>query len=270
MFERQRASVWRCGVGGCLAVLLGALAAPTLGQVGGVESFDVEIPGPDPSTNPPPASPPAPPPLTISGQTLLLSPTADQSIGAVSWPLIDPAAAQTIAVTFVPAASTPLTFETVVQPESELQVMWTLSSGSAAGPDGVLMPAGALRADVRHTRVVDGQTVCSTHAAVSLIPVATALDIQRALAGDPGTPIDPNSRRFCLGSSCSCPRCDNGVLFAAPFFIIGVCNRPEGIDCCRSACDVACLAHGGNNDMAEAWIIGQGQFVLCMLLNAPD
>lgn len=246
----------------------------------GVISFEASLPPHEP---PPPNT--TPPPITISGQTLLLCPSADQAIGAPSWPLLETGTGGTggtgggganasgaVVASFVPAVSTPITIEAVQQASGDLQVMWTLSLGSAVGPDGVAVPSGALRADVRHTSTIDGQVVCTEHAAISLIPMEIAEKIQLGLALDPVTPpetYDPNARiRVCLGSSCTCSRCPSGVLFAAPFFIIGVCNVPGGETCCQQGCNVACAAHGNGQGISDAWIVGQGQFILCMLILA--
>ncbi|MFM9958074.1 MAG: hypothetical protein ACKVZJ_08345 [Phycisphaerales bacterium] len=241
-------------------------------------SHETEITEEAPTT--PPVPPPPPPAITITGQTLLLNPAADQSIGAPSWPLLEVVANGTASsnppgvITFVPSVNTPITFESLNQPGGDMQVLWTLSIGSAAGADGIAVPAGALRADVQHTITVDGVTTCSRHVAISLIPATVAEKLQLSLATDPNapvTPADPHVRvRFCLGVSCTCPRCPNGTLFAAPFFVLGNCTVPEAGICCTQGCTVACASHGNGNDISESWIYGQGQFIICMLANAPD
>lgn len=238
------------------------------------ETVETTLTVPEPS-NPPPT----PPALVASGQTYLLSASADQTIGASVWPLVEPApggagaggGTGAVVVTFVPASNTPVTFQASSLPEADIQVMWTLSLGSAFGTDGVSVPAGALRADVQHTRNVDGQTVCTTLTAVSLLPLELAQEILLGLGADPTQPVDPFVRkRFCLGTSCVCPRCDDGVLFAAPFFIIGNCNAVTGDTCCQQGCTIACQAYRNGNSLAESWVIGQGQFVVCMLVHTPD
>ncbi|MCC6951947.1 MAG: hypothetical protein IT433_10955 [Phycisphaerales bacterium] len=68
-----------------------------------------------------------------------------------------------------------------------------------------------------------------------------------------------------LGSSCSCPACPLGGRFWIPFVVIGIGQSPGGIQCCRSACDVACSKLHDGMSQAEAYAVGQGTWVLCMV-----
>lgn len=68
-----------------------------------------------------------------------------------------------------------------------------------------------------------------------------------------------------LGSSCSCPACSNGVMFSPSFFVIGVGYSRGGIACCGTACNIACALLLAGRSTRDAWILGQGQWVLCML-----
>lgn len=174
------------------------------------------------------------------------------------------------APTFVPALSMPVSLEAISQEAGAVTVMWTLSIGTLVGPDGQSIPSGALRADVAWSSADPNHPGCHTLAA---IPAGTAIALQQAMAQatflpPPVQPDDPDNTavgNFCLGTTCSCGTCPNGTRFAAPLFVVGICSRPAGERCCGAACTVMCNAQAGGFSPAEAWIQGQGLFVICML-----
>lgn len=211
-----------------------------------------------------------PTPPIAAGQTRLLSAASDPSVLATSWPLV-PALPTEPAVTFVPAVNMPISVETIAQPQSDVTVMWTLSLGAAVDANGQTVAAGALRADVVSTVPGSFGPGCDRFAAVSLLPASTVSALQQRIAEGaflPPPAPEPdgsNDIRVCLGSSCSCPSCPDGFSFAAPFFVIGICNRPGGVSCCERACSMACTQRGLGLTPAEAWVQGQGMFIICMI-----
>lgn len=240
--------------------LRGAVAQPAATPL---TEHEIEVPlAPAPAPVPPAAS------AIQIGQTYLLASGADASVNAAAWPLAAPAGDAGSGV-FVPASVTPLSIEQTQGEAGALTVAWTLALGAAVAPDGSLTPCGVLRADVQST--LTGS--CATFAAISPLPLNLAQAVQEGITQSALTPTPENpdpTIRFCLGSSCSCPRCANGMFFAAPFFIIGVCDRIGGIDCCARACSAACVAHATGMEPADAWIQGQGMFVICMIAQASQ
>jgi hypothetical protein len=212
------------------------------------------------------------PPVQAMGQTFLLNPAADQTIGATSWPMVSSVPGSS-APTFVPAVSMPVSLEAMSQEASAVTVMWTLSIGTLVSADGQSMASGALRADVAWSSADPNFPGCHTIAAISAIPSGTAITLQQAMAESTFLPPpvqsdDPDNAangNFCLGTTCSCGTCSNGTRFAAPLFVVGICNRAAGNRCCAPACDLMCNSQAGGLSPAEAWIQGQGMFVICML-----
>lgn len=212
-----------------------------------------------------------PPPVTAMGQTYLLSPGADPTIGATAWPMVG-SVPGTPGPTFVPAVSMPVSIEQTGQGGqggNGMTVVWTLSIGTLIDPSGQSIPAGTLRADVSFPSLDPAQPGCTTMAAISAIPQSTAVAIQQSLATatflPPPQQEDEQARDFCLGTTCSCGTCSNGHRFSAPLFVVGRCNETVGVNCCGAACQVMCNLLAGGMSPTEAWIQGQGQFVICVI-----
>ena len=56
-----------------------------------------------------------------------------------------------------------------------------------------------------------------------------------------------------------------GGRFWIPFTVIGIGMTPGGQRCCGLACDIACMKLHDGMSQAEAYAIGQGTWVLCMV-----
>ncbi|MBM4109435.1 MAG: hypothetical protein FJ255_11615 [Phycisphaerae bacterium] len=109
----------------------------------------------------------------------------------------------------------------------------------------------------------------------STVPYAPGMETEEAVNQavtimeiDPSTPPPPpgGTELVSVGSSCHCPRCPNGgPRFWIPFYVIGVGTVPGGEMCCRLACDLACAAVERGKTYLDAWAIGQGTWVTCMI-----
>ncbi|MFA6043815.1 MAG: hypothetical protein WC718_02420 [Phycisphaerales bacterium] len=143
-------------------------------------------------------------------------------------------------------------------------VTWSIARGTLMTPS---QPSDDVGLIVSHVHLVDGAGTITDFFAASVIPdetAAAAIEAIRATSGIEVVPENSASAARSLGSSCSCPACPLGGRFWAPFFVIGISNSPSvGQSCCALACDVGCAAlHEGKPD---AWLIGQGTWVGCMI-----
>lgn len=237
------------------AAIVAFACAVSRGDEEPVKKFEVDLPA---------SEAPAQPPVS---QTCLIDPQS----GASSWSLVADSGAGGV---FVPASVTPISLDYFGESGSDVTVAWTLALGSFTEPGGTGSNAGALRADVWVSLPPSEGGGCLNFSAASIIPATSAQALQGALATgvmEPvtGEPIE-GEVRFCMGSSCSCPRCADGTLFAAPFFVLGVCNVPGGQNCCAGACQAACAARASGRSIEDAWIQGQGSFIICMLLEPSN
>lgn len=156
--------------------------------------------------------------------------------------------------------------------EFEGTVDWIVATGTLYLVGEEPRWAGLMRAEVSMASP-SGQTLAFM--AGSTVPYQPGMEteevVQQAFAVvtvDPSSPPQPGSgsELVSVGSSCHCPRCPNGgPRFWIPFYVIGVGLVPGGQTCCRMACDFACEAVRRGKTYLEAWAVGQGTWVTCML-----
>lgn len=157
---------------------------------------------------------------------------------------------------------------------------WVLCQGMAAMVGVPAAPAGLVRSEaalqapggspftIRCGTLVPGTTIQT-----DIDAVRDALGVEVVGEEEPGGlpggggggdgGIGPGN--YALGSSCSCPACPLGGRIWIPFFVIGVGNVPGGRQCCATACDAACQKLHQTGDPTQAWAVGQGIWVTCML-----
>lgn len=139
---------------------------------------------------------------------------------------------------------------------------WTLALGVIALDGQTPADAGILIAEVT---IHDPEgPIDRTFGTV--LPPGGVSDAIQAIRNAAGVEIEgEEGENISLGSSCSCPACPLGGRFWVPFTVIGVGRVPGGQQCCATACQIACSRlHQGMSE-AEAWLIGQGTWVACML-----
>ncbi|MDX2131311.1 MAG: hypothetical protein SFY69_04590 [Planctomycetota bacterium] len=139
---------------------------------------------------------------------------------------------------------------------------WSLAVGVAAYDGQTPFDAGMLIADVV---IYDPEgTVCETFGTV-LPPggVEAAIEAIRSAAGV--VVEEQQGDEQAVGSMCSCPACPLGGRFWVPFTVIGVGTVPGGQSCCAAACAAACTYLHNGMSKHEAWLLGQGTWVACML-----
>lgn len=149
-------------------------------------------------------------------------------------------------------------------------VDWLVSTGTLHLTGESPRPAGMVRSEVAlsgpggSVSFMVGSVMPQPPSSQTETTVAEAITIVEVEPGEdpPGTgPGDVAS----IGSSCTCPRCATGEQFWVPFFVIGVGNVPGGRMCCGLACGIACARLAAGMPEQEAWAVGQGTWVLCML-----
>lgn len=140
---------------------------------------------------------------------------------------------------------------------------WVLVLGEFSPSGEAPRAAGMIRADV----VLTGGGEFETFSIGTELPPALAEDAIAAareavvIVVPEGEPLPEGA----LGSSCSCPACPAGGRFWIPFTVIGIGQVPGGISCCSTACTTACSRLSSGISEAEAWLIGQGTWVACMI-----
>ncbi len=159
--------------------------------------------------------------------------------------------------------------------EATASVDWSLATGTLVLIGQAPLSCGVILSDVTVTNP-DATTEAFTIGSVLALETAEAgiasvrsatgvvLTGDSAGAGSGDEPGDPPVAAA-LGSSCSCPECSTGGRFWIPFTVIGIGNVPWGQRCCGMACDVACGALFQGKSTPDAWLIGQGTWVTCML-----
>lgn len=157
--------------------------------------------------------------------------------------------------------------------EFEGTVDWVVATGTLHLFGEEARWAGLMRAEASMS-APGGATL--SFMAGTTVPYAPGMETEEAVSQafavlqvDPSEPLPQSpggTELVSVGSSCHCPRCPNGgVRFWVPFYVIGVGTVPGGQGCCRIACDFACDAVRRGKTYAEAWALGQGTWVLCML-----
>lgn len=145
-------------------------------------------------------------------------------------------------------------------------VTWTIARGTLLAPDEPSTPSGLI---LSHVHLVDSAGTITDFFAASVIPDDTAeaaISAIRSTGGVEVVPEEDASAARSLGSSCSCPACPLGGRFWTPFVVIGISQTPEiGQTCCGTACQVGCAALHEGKSPTEAWLIGQGTWVGCMI-----
>jgi len=183
--------------------------------------------------------------------------------GSGTWTLTQPGSNDPVAFFDASDQETLATNMAIGIGERDGTVDWTITTGLYVPLDNPSETVGLIIADVTLEDVGNGAT---TFRAVSIVDEATAAATIEAIREDGVTMLPPGEgSEMSLGSSCSCPACPLGGRFWVPFVVIGVGNVPGGQTCCGTACTAACDAlHQGKSE-AEAWLIGQGTWVTCML-----
>ncbi len=156
--------------------------------------------------------------------------------------------------------------------EFEGTVDWVVATGTLFLIGHEPRWAGLMRAEVTMT---DPSGAVLSFMAGSTVPYQPGMDTEEVVSGafavlevDPEEPIAApgGTELVSVGSSCHCPRCPNGGhRFWVPFYVIGVGLTPSGQMCCRLACDFACDAVRRGKTYIEAWALGQGTWVTCMI-----
>ncbi|MBI1190616.1 MAG: hypothetical protein GC200_08075 [Tepidisphaera sp.] len=146
-------------------------------------------------------------------------------------------------------------------------VTWTIARGTLPLADQSPQTAGLV---ISNVHLVDGDGVATDISIASVVADDAASGAIEQVRGSKGVEVVPAAEATAarsLGSSCSCPACPLGGRFWAPFIVIGVGGSPAGQACCTATCDAGCLAlHNGHTGL-DAWLIGQGARVTCMLCN---
>lgn len=146
-------------------------------------------------------------------------------------------------------------------------VTWTVARGTLMLAGQAPTTSGLVISNVHLT---DSKGVITDFIVASVIADATAALTIESVRSTSGVEVVPPAQATAarsLGSSCSCPACPLGGRFWAPFFVIGVGGSSAGQACCAAACDVGCAALHRGDGYPEAWLIGQGTWVTCMLCN---
>lgn len=156
--------------------------------------------------------------------------------------------------------------------EYEGTVDWIVATGTLYLVGQEPRWAGLMRAEVH---MVDPSGATLAFMAGSTIPYQPGMEteevVSEAFAVFEAPPDEPlaapgGTELVSVGSSCHCPRCPNGgPRFWVPFYVIGVGLTPGGQGCCRLACDFACNAVRRGKTYVEAWALGQGTWVACMI-----
>lgn len=144
---------------------------------------------------------------------------------------------------------------------------WILATGHAAIDGGELVETGML---VSIIRIDDGEGGIEEFSTASTVPIGFATANIAAARSAIAIAIVPEGggggmAAASLGSSCSCDVCPLGGRFWVPFVVVGIGGSPAGQGCCRIACNIACERLHSGMSMAEAWTIGQGTWVTCMI-----
>ncbi|GJQ28317.1 MAG: hypothetical protein HBSAPP03_02010 [Phycisphaerae bacterium] len=142
---------------------------------------------------------------------------------------------------------------------------WVLCMGEFTPVNGTPVSRGMIRADV----ALIGGGEPETFNVGSELPAALA---EQAIAAARETVVivveegeaEPESA---LGSSCHCDECPGpgGGRFWIPFTVIGIGQTPGGISCCATACATGCARMRSGMPLQEAWLVGQGTWVACMI-----
>ncbi len=145
-------------------------------------------------------------------------------------------------------------------------VTWSVARGTLLTPDSSPIVAGLV---ISNVRLVDAAGIVTAFSAASIITDDTAWSVIEAIRSTSGVEVVPSAEANAarsLGSSCSCPACPLGGRFWAPFFVIGVRNTSSVAEaCCGLACAAGCNSLHTGAGYPEAWLVGQGVWVTCML-----
>lgn len=142
---------------------------------------------------------------------------------------------------------------------------WVVCTGTFTPSGGCSQVIGMIRADV----VLTGGGEYEAFYVGTVLTPSLAEETMTAVREGGGVVINPEdpSPEGALGSSCSCDACPGpgGGRFWVPFTVIGVGQTPGGTNCCGIACATACARARDGISESEAWLIGQGTWVLCMI-----
>lgn len=144
---------------------------------------------------------------------------------------------------------------------------WILATGLVSVDGAELAETGML---VSIIRIDDGEGGIEEFSTASTVPVEFAIANIAAARDAASIEIVPEGdgggqAAASVGSSCSCDACPLGGRFWVPFVVVGFGGSPAGQGCCRISCNIACERLHSGMSMAEAWTIGQGTWVTCMI-----
>lgn len=142
---------------------------------------------------------------------------------------------------------------------------WSIALGTYASATGE--GSGSVGLVISEVAVSEPDGPTRTLVTATFVPTAVAAADMLAIQSGAGVTVNDDEEQggSALGSSCSCPNCPLGGRIWVPFFVIGIGQRPGGTQCCRTACDSACAKLHSSGSESEAWTVGQGMWVTCMI-----